>query len=335
MKKVFKILGIVLVFILSIILVGGVCFFYRMKQNQENAGTNVEWSERDGVVHRNLSYGEESRNKYDLFIPHKPKNDAMILFVHGGSWMGGEKEHIEYAARRFAKQGYITSTMNYMRFKNDTLCYSEKYTNPCIESMIDDIYACTKAIKEKSAELGYTIDEMAIGGYSAGAHLAMLYSTRHHNSSPLPIRFIISWVGPADMNMLFPSNKEQISGLFAANTQEANAKIAEICMMLSGAIGRSITPDELSYEHIRQVMSSVSPADFVSVDTPPAVLAYGANDKLVSAEHGKLMDSRLKSLGIESQLYIFPNSGHELGYDKEYTIKVNEMIRKYCKKYFK
>ena len=96
-----------------------------------------------------------------------------------------------------------------------------------------------------------------------------------------------------------------------------------------------VKAEELSYELIQQLMSNVSPSDLVSAATPPAVLAYGANDKLVSAEHGKAMDSRLKSFGIESQIYIYPNSGHELGYDKDYTQKVNETISNYCKKYFK
>lgn len=335
MKTAFKILGIVVAIILTIILIGGGYLFYRIKMNQENGGTNVEWSESDGTVHRNLSYGNEKRNRFDLFIPNNPKKGAMMLFVHGGSWMGGEKEDIEYAARRFAKQGYITSTMNYSRIASDTLHHSQKHAYPNIESMVDDIYACTEAIKSKCAELGHELNQMAIGGYSAGAHLAMLYSTRHHDSSPLPIRFMISWVGPADMNMLFTSDKKQIMDLLANNTEEGKAKQAELCMMVSGISGKEVKAEELSYELIQQLMSNVSPSDLVSAATPPAVLAYGANDKLVSAEHGKTMDSRLKSFGIESQIYIYPNSGHELGYDKDYTQKVNETISNYCKKYFK
>ncbi|MBR5801215.1 MAG: hypothetical protein IKY25_00540 [Alistipes sp.] len=103
MKKALKVLGIVVAVIVAIALVGGGYLFYRIKQNQKNGGTVVEWSQSDGQTLRNLSYGNEKRNKYDLFIPNNPKQGAMMLFVHGGSWMGGEKEDIEYAARRFAK----------------------------------------------------------------------------------------------------------------------------------------------------------------------------------------------------------------------------------------
>ena len=335
MKKALKVLGIVVAVIVAIALVGGGYLFYRIKQNQKNGGTVVEWSQSDGQTLRNLSYGNEKRNKYDLFIPNNPKQGAMMLFVHGGSWMGGEKEDIEYAARRFAKQGYITATMNYSRIASDTIRHSEKHAYPSFESMIDDIYACIETIKSKCAELGYELNQMAIGGYSAGAHLSMLYSTRHYASSPLPIRFMISWVGPSDMNMLFPSDEKRIQELLADSSQEAKAKQGELCMMVSGISGKPMAVENLSYDAIHQVMSNVSPSNLVSAQTPPAVLAYGGKDTLVSAEHGKKMDSVLKSFGIESQLYIYPNSGHELGHDKEYTEQVNDMISKYCKKYFK
>ena len=335
MKKALKILGIVVAVIVVIALAGGGYLFYRVQENRKNGGTIVEWSESDGETLRNLEYGKESRNRYDLFIPNRPKDGAMMLFVHGGSWMGGEKEDIEYAARRFAKQGYITATMNYSRIASDTLRHSQKHAYPNFESMIDDIYACTESIKSKCAELGHELNQMAIGGYSAGAHLSMLYSTRHYSTSPLPIRFTISWVGPADMNMLFVSNEQQIASLLAENSVEAKSKQDELCMMVSGISGKPITAESLSLELIRQTMSHVSPSDHVTAQTPPMVLAYGAVDKLVSAEHGKRMDTRLKSFGIESQLYIYPNSGHELGHDKEYTEQVNDMISKYCKKYFK
>ena len=47
MKKALKVLGIVVAVIVAIALVGGGYLFYRIKQNQKNGGTVVEWSQSD------------------------------------------------------------------------------------------------------------------------------------------------------------------------------------------------------------------------------------------------------------------------------------------------
>ena len=88
---------------------------------EKKAGRKVEWDSRNGNIIRNLKYGKGSRNTYDLFLPANKECDALMLFVHGGSWMSGKKEDIEWAARRYAKEGYVSATINYSRAGKDTL----------------------------------------------------------------------------------------------------------------------------------------------------------------------------------------------------------------------
>ena len=49
----------------------------------------------------------------------------------------------------------------------------------------------------EAKKLGYHIDEMSIGGGSAGHCLAMLYAYRDAETSPVPVRMVFGAVGPS------------------------------------------------------------------------------------------------------------------------------------------
>ena len=144
-----------------------------------------------------------------------------------------------------------------------------------------------EAIKREGATRGCDFTQMAIGGYSAGGHLAMLYATRHAAEAAIPIRFQISWVGPSDLNILFPTSEEEIANLFNNPTQENQKQIDELRHFLHHIVGRDFSPEELRSEGmIGSIKSIGSPLHHVSAATPPAILAYGGADRLVDKEHG-------------------------------------------------
>ena len=332
MKKVLIIMAWILCSIVLLAIIGGGYLIYKVNTQLHNGGKIVEWSENNGRELLNLQYGEQARNNYDLYIPKVGKPNALMLFIHGGSWISGQKEDIAYEARRYAQHGYITATMNYSRLGTDTI-NSQTFDKPSIFSMMSEITMAITAIKNKCAEMGYNLTQMAIGGYSAGGHLAMLYATKHNNDSPLPIKFQISWVGPSDMNSLFPSDAI-ITAITTAESEQESASQKGAMNYIHNIIGHEIEINNLTKEHLDSLKSNISPIDYVNTTTPPAILAYGAIDKLVNAEHGRQISSTLSKNGIENKLFVFPNSGHELGNDTEYTLMVERAILEFCTNYF-
>lgn len=333
MKKVLTIIGSIVAIFAIIIFIGGSYFTHQFKQMMINGGFVVEWNTTDGETLKDLSYGEGYRNRYDLYLPANKKPKALMLFIHGGSWVSGEKEDMAWAAQRYAKEGYITASINYTRLRTDSITYSSPYEKPCMQSMLAEIDSSIKAITAKCKELGCNISQMAIGGYSAGAHLAMLYSTLYATKSPLPIKFQISWVGPSDFNALFPTDPNINSG-GAAPIEERAKFLGEMGLFLYSLSGNEVDVEKISAEDVISIKSNISPVDKVTTDTPPAVLAYGGNDRLVNAIHGEEMSQALTSKGIANRLIIFPNSGHELGHDPECTESVQATILEFCEEYF-
>ena len=291
-----------------------------------------QWNTAEGEVIKNLSYGEGSRNKYDLYLPANEKPKALMLFIHGGSWISGEKEDMAWAAERYANEGYITASINYTRLGGDELGYESSYEKPCMQTMLEEINASIVAITQQCKELGCNIKQMAIGGYSAGAHLTMLYSTLYATTSPIPIKFQISWVGPSDFNLLFPT-PPNFNIVGAAPENESKVFYANMNNFIYGISGKAITADTTA-EEFNELKSQVSPVDLVTPQTPPAVLAYGGKDRLVNAIHGEKMAQMLDAAGVKQSLIIFPNSGHGLEADPECTNRVQEVILEYCAEYF-
>jgi len=106
-----------------------------------------------GEINDGKDYDKNERNIYDLYIPYsteftKDKHNGVILFIHGGSWTSGDKADMEYLAKRYAKQGYITATMSY------TLLI-ENFTDYNIFKIMDEITACIQSIKEQLISRNY------------------------------------------------------------------------------------------------------------------------------------------------------------------------------------
>lgn len=151
-----------------------------------------------GEINDGKDCDKNERNIYDLYIPYsteftKDKHNGVILFIHGGSWTSGDKADMEYLAKRYAKQGYITATMSY------TLLI-ENFTDYNIFKIMDEITACIQSIKEQLISRNYDDSklELALGGTSAGGHIALLYAYSMSNS-PIQIKFMIDIVGPVSI----------------------------------------------------------------------------------------------------------------------------------------
>ena len=72
------------------------------------------------VTHLNQSYGPNSRNKLDMYLPElRDTTTETVLLIHGGAWVGGDKSNADLMNRRdvLLESGYAVASMNY-RYAN-------------------------------------------------------------------------------------------------------------------------------------------------------------------------------------------------------------------------
>ena len=162
----------------------------------------INYNSEIGEINEGKDYDKNKRNYYDLFIPYidtkrKDKHNGIFLFIHGGAWQGLKKEYISHLTIRYAKCGYITAQMNHTFLSNkDKQC--------SIFRIMDEITSCLEDIKNKLKDLNFNINklQLAIGGISSGAHLALLYGYSMKNI-PFPLKFLINFSGPLSLEKKF------------------------------------------------------------------------------------------------------------------------------------
>ena len=266
-------------------------------------------------VCENITYGAKDRNTFDLYLPagaDKKSEHALILFLHGGSWTSGDKSSMTGDCKFFAEQGYVTATMNYS-FLNMTGEEKSDFT-----TMMTEIAAALSAVKTYAAAQGVNITKVALSGYSAGAHLALLFTYSMAANSPLPVLFAHSKAGPADFRTFSPSSPDvqEFMGKMGVGNDEQSVK------------------ELLENEKVVAMIQAVSPVFYVKEGAAPAILSYGRKDGLVVWENVVSMMNVLDSVGVEYTLVEYSNSGHGLDKDADSAQRSVDAMLDYAKKYF-
>ena len=131
-------------------------------------------------------------NKFDLYVPadNTKESYGLVVYLHAGGFTAGDKSGDEQILKWLCSKGYVAAGINY------TL-RDEAHTEASVYSQSIEIKESMPVVIAESEKLGYHIDEMSIGGGSAGHCLAMLYAYRDAELSPVPVRMVFGAVGPS------------------------------------------------------------------------------------------------------------------------------------------
>ncbi len=238
-------------------------------------------------VYENIRYGEAERDLVTIYVPetaYENDHNGCILYIHGGSWQGGEKEDMAPHCKKLAMKGYITATMSYSLYSDEVFGEVTAFT------MIDEIDKCIDAIKAFSDEHSLNITKLATSGYSAGGHLSMLYSYARPQESSIELAFTANRVGPSDMGA-------DVWGSYS------------LASMLAGV---KITDEMVESGEAERIADSVSPVAFVNEKTMPSIFAYAGNDILVGKGNRDSIQKTFENNGTPYEYIFFPLSGHGL-----------------------
>jgi len=222
---------------------------------------------KDYYYHLNEFYGSIFTQKYDIYLPldYKEMNECKVIFLlHGGAWLSGDKNaYFDF-----------DSLIDYMVTNYDAVVVNMDYrlggtstSSASVYDMIDDITACIESAKNTLSSLSIAATEMAIGGHSAGGHLALLYSYEYLNESTIPIKFVYSLSGPTDL-----TDEAYTSMLASWATEFGEENVKKIVMNLT---------DTSSYEEGLSAFSIVSPINYVTDESIPTLIFHGNQDEIV------------------------------------------------------
>ncbi|MCU7617962.1 alpha/beta hydrolase [Chryseobacterium sp. PBS4-4] len=226
----------------------------------------------------NLSYGADSQQKLDLYIPkNKDSIKGIFVIIHGGGWRAGDKSNLTFFTLSLMQKlpDYAFANINYR------LADANSFVLPNQTNDIDRALGLlVKRFNPKS--------KFILLGNSAGAHLSMLYGNnsffdfKHHNK----IKAVVNIVGPADL-----LHKD-----FAHYSDYDFVEKHMIDM-------KTPTTTDLTNLDIP------NPVYWINEKSPPTISFYGNNDQVIPLSQKSILDSTLNKNGIYNQSFEFPG-GH-------------------------
>ncbi len=278
----------------------------------------VDWNESLGTIEKDVTYGRAPLNKFDLYLPANRKHATkLVVYIHAGGFTGGDKADDENIAKYFAAKGYVAATINY------SLSNGTNKAN--VKTMSDEISQGINAIAENAKSRGYKIDGMAVAGGSAGGTLAMIYAYRDAPHALIPVKAVISLVGPATFD---PQTWFGIDDNFASHNSAVTG-----AGFVSVITGQQVTPEMMCSGEYQKVLRPITPASLLTSSAPPTLLAFGALDKVAPFSASKGLIKNLKTLGVPHDVIVFPNSGHGLNRDSDMSKALNSQIDTYLHRY--
>ncbi|MGZ3884515.1 MAG: carboxylesterase family protein [Bacteroidia bacterium] len=250
------------------------------------------YSRDNAAILKDLRYGPDTLNFLDLYLPaNRSEQTPVIITIHGGGWAIGDKSHFksQYAVD-FFDQGIIVANINYRLLGKDVT----------YKSMLEDIGMAVKFLKTNSEKYGIDQPQISLVGYSAGAHIAMLYA---YNDDPENnIRSVLSHWGPTNIND--PYFKKIVDSAWVS-PDRLPALLGENFVLNSKA-AKDCSP----VYHIKNV---------------PTLLIHGTKDETVPVEQSIALNDSLKAKGIPHFLLLLPGHKHEGPHD-EYKDTVKKVV---------
>ena len=162
-------------------------------------------------VVRGLSYLSDrertpDRARLDLYLPRGQARFPVIVSIHGGGLVEGDKSHEEFVGRRFARSGIGTAVINYR--------LSPEVSHPV---HVQDVAAAFAWVKRYIGEFAGRADDMFVIGHSAGAYLAALLATDgrylgRHGLTCKAIRGVVAVSGFFWVERVAPDRPESVWG---------------------------------------------------------------------------------------------------------------------------
>ncbi len=253
------------------------------------------------------------RQTLDVYVPAEAEGKLpLVIWIHGGGWRNGDKRSCP--ALYLLKEGYVVASINY-RLSQDAV----------FPAQIQDCKAAIRYLKSHADQFHIDPNRVGVWGSSAGGHLVALVGTSgdvtdlEHPQSPKSeftstVQAVCDYYGPTDfVNMDKHATIKRPVMPDSAESPESK--------LLGGPIQENL-----------EKAKAASPITYVTKNDPPFLIVHGDSDPLVPVSQSKVLQEKLTTTGVESELVIIEGGGHGPFKSSEMQEKVKHFFDKHLKK---
>lgn len=299
MKKLFKRLFLVLlaaiicttaVFHKRILLIYGIASKYiSLEKEIDSMNQNFSIQPIEKIDYKDVTYKNTNNVPLtlDIYSPLKNvyKKSPVILYVHGGSWVYGDKSlptALTPVLDTFREQGYTIISTSYELMRN-----KENF-----EKQVSDIKDTLRWINKNAEQYNFDTDEIGLFGISSGAHLSMMAAYTDNNSFtdsdelkdyPCKVKYLIDFAGPTDLSLI--------------DTANLNFDLKKVFNSVSD---RDKTIQEFN------------PINYVNSSIPETLIIHSKSDALVPFKSSEELAEKCDQVKAQAKLIALNSSSHDL-----------------------
>ncbi|MBW4463306.1 MAG: alpha/beta hydrolase [Nodosilinea sp. WJT8-NPBG4] len=205
----------------------------------------------------------------------QPDLHPAIITIYGGAWQRGEPAATARFSIYMAAQGYTVVAINYR--------HAPEYRFP---TQLEDVQTALEWVGDRAPDYGIDLSRIALVGWSAGAHLAMLAA---YEPEGLPIQAVVNYYGPVNLS----------TGYYDPPVPDPIDTRAVLETFLGG-----------SPEQLPELYQQASPIFSVKPGLPPTLLIYGQRDHVVKPSYGRQLYEKLQASGNVTAWIALPWAEH-------------------------
>ena len=262
------------------------------------------------IIHGSIEYGIKysKKQKLDIYYPTQQvyERSPIVLFIHGGAWIGGRKEAINInringAINQLRDYGYTIISPEY------TLARDGKSPFP---ECIQDGFKSINWIVKNADSLNLDLNNFGIIGESAGAHISMMnvFANPADFNLHIPktqLDYLVNIYGPNELWDLY--NMKTIDSLEIL-LNKLSSSLHNCLDLPSTLFGFDPKKDSLK---TRKFTNLYSPIYYVqSKETPPTLIIHGTDDHIVPVQQSIKLHAKLDSMNIQNEIHLLKGVEH-------------------------
>lgn len=266
-------------------------YVFKKDDDKRDAGLTTP---DDVIRYDDIYYGE---NKYQILDVYRPKavdgKLPVIVSVHGGGWVYGDKERYQYYCMSLVKHGFAVVNFTYR--------LAPEYKFP---AQLEDTVMVFNWLLDHQNEYGFDIDNVFAVGDSAGGHLLGLYSCLCTN------------LDYADKYHF------KVKDNFKPKAVALNCGVYQMDMSNKNDILTRLLRDLLKDKGSDEEIYLINVLNHINNSFPPAYVMTAVEDFV--KEHSILLVDKLKQHNIRHIFKIYGDDNNKLGHVFHCNIRTDD-----------
>lgn len=243
----------------------------------------------DIIRYDDITYGDSvAEQKLDVYRPREQagKKLPVIISVHGGGWVYGDKELYQYYCMSLAQHGFAVINFTYR------LAPEHKFP-----AQLEDTNQVVYWMMEHAEAYGFDTTHVFTVGDSAGGHLSGLYALICTNPA---------YAAKYDMKPpkgFAPTAIALNCGVYHITMEARTDHEKQTLTLMTDLLPGQVTPETLAEIHI---------APYITEDFPPTFVMTATGDFLIAQP--QILTKKLTEKNVPFISRLYGDARHELGH---------------------